>query len=96
MSFEKIKVKDLVSEKRKDPNFDKEYRKVKQEYKLIEQIVNERKGRNITQKELAAMTGLAQQSISRLEREKHIPNMDTLMKVLDGLGLELCLIEKKA
>ena len=72
MSFEKINVKDLVAEKRKDPDFDKEYRKVEQEFKLIEQIVNERKSKNITQKELAAMTGISQQSISRLEREKHI------------------------
>ncbi|MFA5585914.1 MAG: helix-turn-helix transcriptional regulator [Saccharofermentanales bacterium] len=94
MNFEKICVKEIVEEKRQDPNFDREYRKIKQEYKLIDRIVNERKKRNITQKELAAMTGISQQSISRLEREKHMPKIDTLMKLLDGLDLELTVVAK--
>lgn len=94
MNFEKICVKDILEEKRKDPNFDREYRKIKQEYELIDRIVSERKRRNITQKELAAMTGISQQSISRLEREKHMPKIDTLIKLLDGLGLELTVVAK--
>ncbi len=94
MNFEKISVKDIVEEKRQDPDFDREYRKIEQEYKLIDRIVSERKKRNITQKELAAMTGISQQSISRLEREKHMPKIDTLMKLLDGLGLELTVAAK--
>lgn len=94
MNFEKICVKEIVEEKRQDPDFDREYRKIKQEYKLIDRIVNERKKRNITQKELAAMTGISQQSISRLEREKHMPKIDTLMKLLDGLDLELTVVAK--
>ena len=94
MNFEKISVKDIVEEKRQDPDFDREYRKIEQEYKLIDRIVSERKKRNITQKKLAAMTGISQQSISRLEREKHMPKIDTLMKLLDGLGLELTVAAK--
>ena len=94
MSFEKICVKDIVEEKRQDPNFDREYRKIKQEYELIDRIVSERKKRKITQKELAVLTGISQQSISRLEREKHMPKIDTLMKLLDGLDLELTVVAK--
>ena len=94
MSFEKIDVKSIVAEKRKDPEFDKEYQKIKQEYKLIDKIVNERKKRNMTQKELALITGISQQSISRLEREKHIPQIDTFIKLLDGLDLELIIVAK--
>ena len=94
MTFEKICVKDILEEKRQDQNFDREYRKIKQEYELIDRIVSERKRRNITQKELAAMTGISQQSISRLEREKHMPKIDTLIKLLDGLGLKLTVVAK--
>ncbi|HPX92888.1 MAG TPA: helix-turn-helix transcriptional regulator [Bacillota bacterium] len=94
MSFEKIIVKDLVAEKRKDPNFDKAYAKIEQEYSLIDKIVQERKRKKITQEKLAAMTGISQQSISRLEREKHIPQIDTLMKLLDGLDLKLTIVSK--
>ena len=94
MNFEKISVKDMVAEKRKDPDFDKECRKIEQEYRLIDRIVKERKRKNITQEKLAAMTGISKQSISRLEREKHIPKIDTLMKLLDGLDLELTIVAK--
>ena len=94
MSFEIIDVKGIVAEKRKDPEFDEKYQKIKLEYKLIDKIVNERKKRNMTQKELALITGISQQSISRLEREKHIPQIDTLIKLLDGLDLELTIMAK--
>ncbi|MFA7502127.1 MAG: helix-turn-helix transcriptional regulator [Anaerovoracaceae bacterium] len=94
MSFEIIDVKGIVAEKRKDPEFDEKYQKIKLEYKLIDKIVSERKKRNMTQKELALITGISQQSISRLEREKHIPQIDTLIKLLDGLDLELTIMAK--
>ncbi|HHX30282.1 MAG TPA: helix-turn-helix transcriptional regulator [Clostridiaceae bacterium] len=94
MAFEKINIEEIVAEKRKDPAFDKEYRKIEQEYRLIDRIVDERKKREITQEKLAALTGISQQAISRLEREKHIPKLDTLMRLLDGLGLELTIVAK--
>ncbi len=61
---------------------------------MIDRIVDERKKREITQEKLAALTGISQQAISRLEREKHIPKLDTLMRLLDGLGLELTIVAK--
>lgn len=94
MSFNKINIKSAVQEQRKDKEFDLEYNKIKQEYKLIDKFVEIRKEKNITQKELAEITGVSQQAISRLELEKHIPKMDTFMKILDGLDLELIIRER--
>lgn len=94
MPFNKIDVKSIVEEERKNKEFDLEYKKVKQEYKLIEKLIETRKEKNITQKELAEVTGVSQQAISRLELEKHIPKIDTFIKILDGLDLELTIIEK--
>lgn len=73
--------------------FDREYRRIKKEYALVEQLVKARKEKNITQRELAEATGISQQAISRIEKEKHIPKMDTFSKVLDGLGLELAIVK---
>ena len=95
MSFNKINIKSAVQEQRKDKEFDLEYNKIKQEYKLIDTFVEIRKERNITQKELAEIAGVSQQAISRLELEKHIPKMDTFMKILDGLDLELVIRERQ-
>lgn len=95
MGFNIIDVKSIVKKERKDKEFDFEYRKIIHEYNLIETIVNIRKEKQMTQKELARITGVSQQAISRLELEKHIPTMDTFIKILDGLGLELNIVQKE-
>lgn len=94
MGFKKIDVKHIVEEERKNKEFDLEYKKIKNEYNLIEKFVETRKRKNITQKELAEVTGVSQQAISRLELEKHMPKIDTFIKILDGLDLELTIVEK--
>ena len=94
MAFKRIDIKSIVEEERIDKEFDSEYRKVKQEYKLIEKLVEARKVKDITQKELAELVGVSQQAISRLELEKHIPKMDTFIRILDGLDLELTIVSK--
>jgi DNA-binding XRE family transcriptional regulator len=94
MAFKRIDVKSTIEEQRLDKEFDSEYRKIRQEYKLIEKLVEARKAKHITQKELAELVGVSQQAISRLELEKHIPKMDTFIKILDGLDLELNIVSK--
>lgn len=94
MAFKKIDIKSTIEEERLDKEFDSEYRKIKQEYKLIEKLVETRRAKDITQKELAELVGVSQQAISRLELEKHIPKMDTFIKILDGLDLELTIVSK--
>lgn len=94
MPFEKINVQVLLNEELKDEKFKSSYEQVKKEYELIEQIVRIRKQMKISQSELAKKANVSQQAISRLEKEKHIPKIDTLMKIIDGLGLKLVLTEK--
>lgn len=44
---------------------------------------------NITQKELAARTGIYQADISKIERGIGNPSLSTLKRLADGLGLDL-------
>lgn len=94
MPFKVMDVKGTIAEGKKDKDFDFEYKKIKQEYKLIEKLVETRKAKSMTQKELADLAGLSQQAISRLELEKHIPKMDTLIRLLDSLDLEITISPK--
>lgn len=94
MGFTRVDVEKIVKNERKDQQFDLEYKKIRQEYILIAKLIEARKEKNITQKELAKATGVSQQAISRLELEKHIPKMDTFIKILDGLDLELTITER--
>ena len=48
----------------------------------------------LTQENLAKKIGVKQQVISRFEQEKHIPTLDSFIRILDGIGLELVLQKK--
>lgn len=48
-----------------------------------------RENANITQKELAARTGIYQADISKIERGIGNPSLSTLKRLADGLGLDL-------
>lgn len=97
MPFKKIDAKKIIEEKKQnDPLFTEAYDEVKQEYELIRKIVSVRKEKNLTQRELAEKVGVKQQVISRLEREKHIPTLTGFIKILNGLDLELNVVEKQA
>lgn len=93
MPFDKINVQELLNEELKDEKFKSSYEQVKKEYELIEQLVKIRKQKKISQVELAQKAHVSQQAISRLEKEKHIPKIDTLMKIVHGLGLKLTLTD---
>lgn len=62
---------------------------------LIDQFIEIRKKENVSQSELAKMTGNTQQAISRLESKEHSPSLKLFYSILDALGYEL-VIEKKA
>ncbi len=94
MPFERINVKDILEVKLQDKEFKETFDQVKSEYRIIEQIVKQRKSMKMTQNQLAQKANVSQQAISRLEKERHIPNMATLIRIVDGLGLELNLIQK--
>lgn len=94
MPFEQTNVKDILNIKLQDKEFKEAYDQVKSEYRIIEQIVKQRRSMKMTQKQLAQKANVSQQAISRLEKERHIPNMATLIRIVDGLALELNLIKK--
>ena len=61
---------------------------------LVDRLIEIRKQENISQSELAKMTGNSQQAISRLEKKNHSPSLQTFCNILDALGYGL-MIKKK-
>lgn len=64
------------------------------EIELINQMISLRKEQNITQKQLAEITGNKQQAISRIEKNENSPSLQTFCNILSALGYGL-VIEKK-
>ena len=62
--------------------------------KISETLANLRRERKMTVRALAQATGLNISNISLIETGKRIPQIDTLIKILDALGAEL-MIRKK-
>ena len=55
-------------------------------------IIQRRNELGITQRELASLSGLPQSSIARLETMKTVPNIETILKIVKPLGLQLSLL----
>ena len=74
MPFEKVDIQKRIEEKMKiDIEFKKAYEEVQKEKKLIRKITEIRKQKGLTQKQIADMTGMKQQALSRMEKERHAP-----------------------
>lgn len=97
MPFVEINVKNEIEKQRQNnPEFRKVWDESRAEYKLIGEMISLRKQENITQKELAELTGNKQQVISRIERKESIPTIRAFSRMLDALGYELQIVKKKS
>ena len=56
---------------------------------LIDQLVELRKAKGMTQNELAKASGLTQSVIGRIESKKSVPTLATFQRIVDALGASL-------
>lgn len=79
----------LLTEKRKNPEFEKEWDALEAEFNIIDAIVTARKKQRLTQKQLSEITGIAQSDISKLEKGSANPSLKTLQRLATGMGMNL-------
>ena len=76
---------ELLQEQLKDPEWDD----IQPEMDVIRAMIDARIEQNLTQKELAARTGIDQADISKLENGTRNPSLKLLKKLASGLGMQL-------
>lgn len=81
MKYSELKEKILS-----DPEILKEYENLEPEYQLICAIIKSRKEKNISQQELADVTGIDRADISKIENGNANPSLKTIKRVAEGLG----------
>lgn len=81
--------RDMLNELMKDPEFKAEYDALEPEFQVIRAMLSGRESANITQKELAEKTGIAQADISRIENGNGNPSIRTLQRLANGMGMAL-------
>ncbi|MBS5607188.1 MAG: helix-turn-helix transcriptional regulator [Enterocloster asparagiformis] len=80
---------EFMTEQLKNPEFREEYDKIQPELDVIRALVEARISQNLTQKELAARTGIDQADISKLENGTRNPSLNLLKRLADGMGMVL-------
>jgi len=69
---------------KKDPEVIKELERLEPFYQIINQLLNLRKERNLTQKELAELINTTQSCVARLESGKYNPSLRFLQKIAEA------------
>ena len=81
--------RETLNEQMKDPEFQAEWKAMEPERQIIRAIVEGREAKDLTQKQLAEVTGITQADISRLENGTANPSLRTLKRLAAGLGMDL-------
>ena len=82
-------LKEYLEEQLKDPEFASEYEAIQPELQIIRAMIDARAERNLTQKQLAEITGINQADISKLENGTRNPTIGLLKRLADGMNMTL-------
>lgn len=58
-------------------------------YRMLNQIIQARRALHLTQEDLAKKAGLGQAEVSKIERGRKSPTLDTYSRLVAALGLEV-------
>ena len=72
-----------------DPELKAAYDELQPEFDIIQALIDARTKKNMTQKELAEVTGISQSNISKIENGSRNPSLAMLKKLAAGLGMRL-------
>ncbi len=67
----------------------KEIERVESLASIVSAIINKRNEMGLSQRDLAELCGIPQSSVARIETFKTTPNVETLIKLLQPIGLKL-------
>ncbi|MBQ7759949.1 MAG: helix-turn-helix transcriptional regulator [Phascolarctobacterium sp.] len=81
--------RESLNEQLKDPEFKKEYEALEPEFQIIRAMLEARDKLNLTQKDLAELSGITQADISRLENGNANPSIRTLKKLALAMNMTL-------
>jgi len=72
-----------------DPVIAKDMEEIEEIASIVTAMVEQRNALGLSQRDLAAMCGIPQSSVARIESCKTTPNLGTLLNIFQHLGLTL-------
>jgi len=90
MPFKKVNVKEEVNKRlENDIELKKAYDYAQREYEVLKELIRMRNEMGFSQSDVARMSGLTQQMVSRIETVGNSPTLRNFLKYVDSLGLEI-------
>ena len=77
------------SVKRNSPELAQDIREIEILSSMIGAMIDQRHQLNLSQRDLARLCDIPQSSVARIESGSSVPNLSTLLKMFDQLGLTL-------
>ena len=71
-----------------DPEIAEDLREAEELAEIVTAMIARRNALGLSQRDLAAMCGIPQSSVARIESCKTTPNLGTLLKIFQHLGLK--------
>ena len=72
-----------------DPEAKQDIEQAEELAAIVGAVTAQRQALGLSQRDLAALCGIPQSSVARIETYKTTPNLDTLLKIMQPLGLKL-------
>ena len=85
-------IDELLQEELKNPSFAKAWEETELEDQVKRMLIQARIDSGLTQKELAAKSGIRQSNISRIENGDCVPTLTTLHAIARGAGRRLKIV----
>ena len=82
-------LRETLNEQLRDPAFQAEWETLEPERQIIRAIIEGRERCDLTQQQLAEITGIQQADISRLENGTGNLSLRTLKRLAAGMGMQL-------
>lgn len=77
----------LLEKHLRDPEVKAEYEALETEYRLIQAIIEARKSKKMTQKQLSEKTGIDQADISKIETGCSNPTLNMIQRIAAGMDM---------
>lgn len=72
-----------------NPDNGRELSAIEEQASIVSEMIKQRTALGLSQRDLAAICGVPQSSVARIESFQTTPNLSTLLKLLGPLGLKL-------
>lgn len=72
-----------------DPDSGRDLNDIEEQANIISEMIKQRNALGLSQRDLAAICGVPQSSVARIESFQTTPSLATLLKLLRPLGLKL-------